>query len=101
MLGHYSHNLSKALVDVYPTIGLKKSKLTIQCITLSLSLSPSHPSTCFSLFLIVIAVWCNRRRFFEGYAEQRGFDPLSPQNWYLQSKRDILATKVFISGSLE
>jgi hypothetical protein len=38
----------------------------------------------------------NRRKFFEQYAKQNGFDPLIPTNWYVQFKHNILATKVIL-----
>ena len=38
-----------------------------------------------------------RRMFFEDYAKQNGFDPLIPNNWYVQSKLKILSLKVFIT----
>jgi hypothetical protein len=37
----------------------------------------------------------NRRRFFEEYAKENGFDPLNPKNWYSQPRKKIEAKKVF------
>lgn len=37
-----------------------------------------------------------RRRFFERYAKKYKFDPLNPNNWYLQSRNKIEVCKVFI-----
>jgi hypothetical protein len=48
-------------------------------------------------FLIGAIAWRdvgNRRRFFENYAKENGFDPHDPENWYLQPKDNILAVKV-------
>ena len=41
----------------------------------------------------------NRRKFFEKYADKKGFDPLKPENWYIQSRKNMLAAQVcfFIS----
>jgi hypothetical protein len=36
----------------------------------------------------------NRRKFFEKYAKDRGFDPLNPENWYLQTSQSVRFTKV-------
>ena len=35
-----------------------------------------------------------RRRIFEHFAASAGFDPLSPENWYMQSTEQILAAEV-------
>jgi hypothetical protein len=35
-----------------------------------------------------------RRKFFEKYAKERGFDPNDPEKWYLQSKEEIVSAKV-------
>jgi len=34
-----------------------------------------------------------RRNFFIDYAKSHGFEPLNPENWYIQSRKQILATK--------
>lgn len=36
----------------------------------------------------------NRRKFFIDYAEQSGFDPLVPENWYSVSGVDVMNFKV-------
>ena len=36
----------------------------------------------------------NRRKFLDSFAEQRGFDPLLPENWYSVVAEDILKEKV-------
>jgi hypothetical protein len=43
--------------------------------------------------------WSNvvaRRKLFETYAKQNGFNPLQPKNWYLQSRHKIKLFKVKI-----
>ena len=35
-----------------------------------------------------------RRRKLELFAKQAGFDPLQPENWYMQSEGQILAAEV-------
>ena len=42
----------------------------------------------------------NRRRFFEDYAAANKFDPLIPNNWYKQTRKNILLYKVCLSLSL-
>jgi hypothetical protein len=37
----------------------------------------------------------NRKLFFEKYAEENGFDPLVPQNWYKVKKDKFMAARVF------
>lgn len=36
-----------------------------------------------------------RKRFFEKYAKENGFDPLSAEDWYRQSIPKMLGVKVF------
>lgn len=38
----------------------------------------------------------NRRKFFEDYAKEKGFDPLVPHNWYRLPRSDIADIKVLI-----
>lgn len=33
----------------------------------------------------------NHKLFFVKYAKEKGFDPLNPQQWYQQSRKDIMA----------
>ena len=45
----------------------------------------------------MVAMWHkvkNRRKFFEEYAKDHGFDHNNPKKWYLQSRRKIEAKKV-------
>jgi hypothetical protein len=36
----------------------------------------------------------NRRKVFELFAEENGFDPLQAENWYSQSRDKLLSIKV-------
>ena len=38
----------------------------------------------------------NRRRFFEEYAKEKGFDHKIPNNWYSQSRKKIESKKVVV-----
>jgi len=65
VLAFYDRNLARALLHLYPTVGLSKSEL---------------------------GYWdsgSNRREFFDNFAKDRGFDPLRPDKWYLFSKEDV------------
>lgn len=53
----------------------------------------------FNLFLLIYYVDTyaspeSRKKFFEEYAKVHGFDPLNPENWYLQSFSRINAAEV-------
>jgi len=72
VLSYYGHIVADALCQLFPNIGLNKLKL------------PSRTPWEFTH---------NRRKFFENYAAERGFDPLLAENWYLQSGEQILQTK--------
>jgi hypothetical protein len=43
----------------------------------------------------------HRKKFFEDYAAANEFDPLVPENWYSQSRQNILASKVYIATKNE
>eukprot|EP00026_Physarum_polycephalum_P001627 Phypoly_transcript_01629.p1 GENE.Phypoly_transcript_01629~~Phypoly_transcript_01629.p1 ORF type:complete len:1030 (-),score=139.53 Phypoly_transcript_01629:75-3164(-) len=72
VIRYHKNSVTKALVDLFPTIGLQKSKLWIK------------PS---------IKEKANRRKFFENYAKENGFDPLNPEKWYSQPNKKILLVK--------
>ena len=54
----------------------------------------------FSFYLIQVSdaqAWDNienRRRFFESYAKENGFDSNSAKAWMLQAKKKVLEVKV-------
>eukprot|EP00026_Physarum_polycephalum_P012597 Phypoly_transcript_12920.p1 GENE.Phypoly_transcript_12920~~Phypoly_transcript_12920.p1 ORF type:complete len:356 (+),score=59.55 Phypoly_transcript_12920:23-1069(+) len=73
VMSYHSQSITKALLTLFPTIGLERSKL------------PARQS----LWEKIDA----RRKFFENYAKDHGFDPLKPENWYKQPRDKILATK--------
>ena len=105
MMHHHNNSVSKALVDLFPNIGLDASKLrdVCKCFLSPFFLPP--PPTPFSTSLLIsfaeininIASWNSpfrRKRFFERYAKEHSFDPRVPENWYSQSRGKILETKV-------
>jgi hypothetical protein len=79
--------MTQALLDLFPNIGLDPSEFLLQCMYLFIPLAVltiiNQPDS-----------WKNRRRFFENYAKENGFDPLNPENWYLQAREKIISTKV-------
>lgn len=49
------------------------------------------------MYLLKVEYWGdinNRRKVFEKYAREAGFDPLIPSNWYSQSLTKIMSIKV-------
>eukprot|EP00026_Physarum_polycephalum_P000389 Phypoly_transcript_00389.p1 GENE.Phypoly_transcript_00389~~Phypoly_transcript_00389.p1 ORF type:complete len:1231 (+),score=194.32 Phypoly_transcript_00389:52-3744(+) len=73
VLAHYS-GIVRALMDIFPEIGLDESKF------------PHVPNR----------HWLelgNRRKVFENFAKENRFDPLVPNNWYKVPKETLLAKK--------
>ena len=70
MVSHHNQSAKTALLDLFPEIGLKRSKF--------------------------YSIWdsaAKRKRFFEDFAKSQNFDPEDPKNWYSQSKA-IISLKV-------
>eukprot|EP00026_Physarum_polycephalum_P003642 Phypoly_transcript_03655.p1 GENE.Phypoly_transcript_03655~~Phypoly_transcript_03655.p1 ORF type:complete len:704 (+),score=96.89 Phypoly_transcript_03655:68-2113(+) len=70
VLLHHENDLAKALLDLFPDIGLDGSKI-----------------------LVPKPKWNNpekRRKFLEKFAKENGFDPLNENAWSKQSKRKFL-----------
>eukprot|EP00026_Physarum_polycephalum_P001724 Phypoly_transcript_01726.p1 GENE.Phypoly_transcript_01726~~Phypoly_transcript_01726.p1 ORF type:complete len:978 (+),score=124.21 Phypoly_transcript_01726:128-3061(+) len=117
---YYHHDsISKALRDLFPRIGLEKSKF----LSFSKKVSPSTPDPILETTLVespateipipdheksvappanlvqsdasseMPATDQKRRKFFERYAKEKGFDSLNPVNWYSQSRAKILSFK--------
>eukprot|EP00026_Physarum_polycephalum_P001074 Phypoly_transcript_01075.p1 GENE.Phypoly_transcript_01075~~Phypoly_transcript_01075.p1 ORF type:complete len:1059 (+),score=134.10 Phypoly_transcript_01075:98-3274(+) len=86
-LGHYGGSLVHSLIDLFPDLGLAKHMFTITTQKYWGSMS-------------------NRRRFFEKYASDQGFDPLVPDNWYttrvdaLEYKKGGATLKSMYNGSM-
>eukprot|EP00026_Physarum_polycephalum_P003134 Phypoly_transcript_03143.p1 GENE.Phypoly_transcript_03143~~Phypoly_transcript_03143.p1 ORF type:complete len:818 (+),score=151.04 Phypoly_transcript_03143:58-2511(+) len=67
---YYNGSLIKALMSVYPNIGLKETHF--QQTLRSYWHNPDH-----------------KRQFFDEFAKSRDFDPLVPENWYSIQRSDI------------
>jgi hypothetical protein len=83
---HYSGNTVKALLDVFPNIGLDESCFTETCMQVIVS---------YSLFdgnLDDIGI---RRKFFIEFASQKGSNALLPEFWYNVSENSIRNHKVW------
>ena len=83
VLPFYDNDLSAALSDLFPDIGIDKEKFRENKISQKLQ---------------------NRRKSFEDFAIHHNFDPKNPWNWYNQPRHKItawfVATKVLSSLSL-
>jgi hypothetical protein len=47
--------------------------------------------------MLIAGIWqdtSRRRKLFENYAKANDFDPLIPENWYLQPLKRIMAVEV-------
>jgi hypothetical protein len=91
----------RAITDLFPNIGLDKSKFYSQCISLSLSLSlslplpfPISPSFLMFGYTAFLSDPVKRKNFFLEYAQKSGFSPYVPDNWYTQQKARIMSIKV-------
>lgn len=86
-------SVSGALIEAYPSIGLKPALFrTVPSIILLLL-------NRFLFINIIIAehYWSdinNCRQFFEEYAMRNGFDPLIPGNWYSTTPFSVEKEKV-------
>jgi len=74
ILLHYKKSKIKALIDVFPEIGLQKTKFINV---------PRHHWNSDS----------NRKQFFIDFAHAQGFDPLVPTNWYSLKPNMVLESK--------
>ena len=103
VLKFHSGSLSKALLALFPEIGLDETRFRINrrmC---------HSPVILFIAFLIIsnstthnlisANFWQNsknRRSFFEDFASRSTFDPLVVRNWYRVGYNDITACKVLL-----
>lgn len=72
VLFYHNYSVQKALLDLFPNIGLNKTKF--DCPT----------------------IWQdrnNRKQFFEIYANENKFNSQDPNNWYSQSRNKIFSAK--------
>eukprot|EP00026_Physarum_polycephalum_P001731 Phypoly_transcript_01733.p1 GENE.Phypoly_transcript_01733~~Phypoly_transcript_01733.p1 ORF type:complete len:1003 (+),score=155.23 Phypoly_transcript_01733:421-3009(+) len=76
VIKHHNNSVARALIDLFPKIGLEKTKFWVQSSSNLLS-AWRDPTT--------------RRKFFEKYANVHSFDPRVPENWYSQPKKQLMA----------
>jgi len=77
-LAYYNGSFTKALIDVFPEIGLEESNFSF------LQKGYWHSVG-------------NRIKLFNSFANKRRFDPLFPHNWYSISSEDLRSFKGFVS----
>ena len=102
VMSYHSNSISKALADLFPDIGLDRSKFKEhKCMLFILFIH--HLLTKYSSFFLssthlsFVDEWItveNRRAFFMRYAQSNGFDALVASNWYSQPLSKIVNTKV-------
>lgn len=93
---HFSSSYIKAVLELYPNIGLDEAKF---------NRAPSMSSRVFRCLLnyLLANYWtkANIKKFFNNFANARNFDPRDPSNWYQFTYRDITQSEVrlgYISG---
>lgn len=120
LLAYYKGSFSKAIVQLFPNIGFDNSKFNVFPRKSIFFLFLRHVIFFFVLifyntflrFLIVIPCYSknvsitlyfidkywlefsNRRKFFENFAKEKGFDSLVPANWYMITTEEVLNAKV-------
>src|SRR3978361_633346 len=83
---YHKHSVAKALLDLFPNIGLDKTKFQTKrnCMPrIYLFLFFYLPICLFLIFPAHYSNRSNRRKAFEDYAYKNGFDPRTPENWYM------------------
>jgi hypothetical protein len=92
----YGGLLGHALNHIYPDIGFSKKKFNdIFCNSLTsflLLLFLLFPL----LFLTLVQDWHGTRNFLLTFAQNNGFDPLIPENWYSVTLAEIWSHKVIL-----
>ena len=105
LLNLYTRSLSKALLDIFPNIGLDRSLFNFRP---RISLTPSFyfilliiPSSSLLFFFFTSEnFWQekgNMRKFFDSIARSKKFNPLTADNWYKLTSRNVLQVKVTLS----
>ncbi len=107
-LHHYKGNLSKAIKDSFPEIGVHISLLLFPFLFLTICFDNSNRPKTTSTYVHTIVIlhiyffiyyvftgnyWRdahNRRKFFVDFATQKGFDPLVSTNWENIQYKEIL-----------
>lgn len=101
---HYGGSISKALVDLFPDIGLQKNKLAnlhsgrnsgLVNYTNTITTAGAE-QTCTPIRRNFFNNKFRRKQLFEQYAAENGFDPFIPANWYNQSRRKVMAHQVLV-----
>jgi hypothetical protein len=83
---HHNNNYAKALVDLFPDVNFDTFRFWAKG-------AFQFFLKCFSM-LISYAAQSNRRKFFEEYAEENGFQVSEVEKWYSVPLEHIMATEV-------
>lgn len=86
---HFQGSIIKALLHIYPDIGLDPTKFTRTLIVIDWLLVRFNLA--LGRYWHVLA---NRKRVFDKFAKHKQFDADNPDNWYLYTKQDIYLEKV-------
>lgn len=96
MLAHYEGNMAKALLDLFPYIGLDKRKFIDSGNNNKLIVIPYIINNYICVGYLYWSSSENRKRFFDSFAEKNEFNPLHPSSWYSISKENLHKQKVLI-----
>jgi hypothetical protein len=95
--------MAQALVDIFPDIGLDRNEFyrgnTMGRCKKKGEGKKERRRNNYNLLGFYTDIG-NQRKFFENYAKQHGFDPLKPENWYTQPRKNIMSTTVLLSPPL-
>ena len=107
MLAYHRKSFIRAIVNLYPNIGLDRTKFSIlPCMSNSSFSLPTLCSPSLSALVKCSLLICwlysagywsdarNRRHFFDTLAHKHNFDPLLRNNWYQMSKDSFQDNKV-------
>jgi hypothetical protein len=85
---YHDRSVTKALLDLFPNIGLDKYKIPVP------STLPSIYPPSFNIQTDEFRKTKARIKFFEDYARAHKFDPLVATNWYTQPREELYSFRV-------
>lgn len=90
VLNYHNENFVEALVDLFPEVSFDLSRFR----------SKGLLWLCNRMIILFAAKrWqnkSNQKKFFEGFAKERNFDPDIPENWYSVRAAEITQVKVSV-----
>lgn len=94
MLLSYGNNFVKALLHMFPEIGLDKTKFHFRLPSMIISFP-----ICILINFHADKYWSNetnQREYFISFAKHKKFDPLVPDNWYPITSESLSQYKVHL-----